>query len=68
MQRAHVSSSDLASVGYENSMLEIEFHSGGIYRYLHVPESVYTNLMSAPSKGTYFHASIKDKYPFQRLR
>ncbi|MDU4600208.1 MAG: KTSC domain-containing protein, partial [Clostridium sporogenes] len=32
MQRTPVDSSNLSSVGYGNSTLEIEFHSGKVYR------------------------------------
>ncbi|KIS22061.1 KTSC domain-containing protein [Clostridium botulinum] len=67
MQRTPVDSSNLSSVGYGNSTLEIEFHSGKVYRYLHVPEMVYSALMFAPSKGNYFYTYIKDKYPYQPL-
>lgn len=49
MKRQSVSSSNLASVGYdaENEILEIEFNHGGVYQYYDVPESVYRGLMSA---------------------
>ena len=62
-----VSSSDISSVGYENGILYIQFHSGGMYSYSGVPASVYQNLMSAPSKGRYFHANIKGIYAYQRI-
>lgn len=62
MERRHVSSSNLSSVGYLNGVLEIQFHSGGIYQYSGVPESVYLGLMSAGSKGTYFSTHIKNRY------
>lgn len=67
MERISVTSSNISSVGYKNSVLEIAFHSGKVYGYLHVPEMVYQNLMSATSKGEYFYDHIKDKYPFQML-
>ena len=59
-----VSSSDIASIGYEGNTLYISFHSGGTYWYRGVPESVYRALMSAPSHGKYFHAHIKNVYPY----
>ena len=62
MNRQYVSSSDIQSVGYQNGTLEVAFHSGGIYQYLNVPESVYKNFMSASSHGQYFHSHIKDVY------
>ncbi|MQB43194.1 KTSC domain-containing protein [Rhizobium sp. ICMP 5592] len=69
MQRQAVSSSNIASVGYNSrsQTLEIEFHSGGLYEYYDVPESVYDDLMAAGSHGTYFHEHIKDKYRFSKL-
>lgn len=70
MTRVPVASSDIRSVGYdeESEVLEIEFHSGGIYQYSVVPESVYAGLMSAPSHGSYFHRHIKDKYQYQKIK
>lgn len=71
MNRTPVSSSSLASVGYdpENMVLEIEFYSGGIYQYFNVPESVYDGLTNADSHGKYFDVYIKKGgYSFQKIR
>ena len=68
MEMIPVSSSNLSSVGYENSTLRIHFKSGGIYEYNHVPESVYRGLMAASSKGTYHAQHIKNNYTFTRIR
>lgn len=61
MNRTPVSSSSLKSVGYDeaSSTLEVEFGHGGIYEYSNVPESRYSGLMSAASKGEYFDEYIK---------
>ncbi len=61
MNRVPVSSSNLASVGYdaESKTLEIEFQSGSIYQYFAVPEKIFSGLMSAASRGRYFDAYIK---------
>jgi hypothetical protein len=69
MRRKPVSSSMIASVGYlaRSRMLEIEFVSGSIYRYLDVDKEVYDDFMEAPSKGTFFNAHIKDEYSFVRV-
>lgn len=67
MQMIPVSSSNLSSVGYENGTLYIAFHSGGLYSYAGVPESIYHGLLNASSKGKYFHAYIKGVYPYQRI-
>ena len=64
-----VHSSNLAAVGYSfGGRLTIEFHSGGLYQYWQVPPSVYAGLMRAESHGKYFHAWIKNRYPYRRLR
>jgi hypothetical protein len=61
----------IRSVGYDRaeSMLEIEFCSGSLYQYANVPQEIYTELMSADSKGGYFEAHIKEAgYDYQRVR
>ena len=69
MTRQPVVSSNLASVDYnpKTRTLEIEFKSGGVYAYSNVPESVYSGLMSAGSKGKYFASVIKDVYPYVKV-
>jgi hypothetical protein len=67
MNRQHVISSNIHSIGYESDVLEIAFHSGGVYQYLNVPELVYVSLMSADSKGSYFHSYIKGKYSYKKI-
>lgn len=69
MKRVYVESSNLKSVGYDSTrkMLEIEFHSGGIYQYSNVSEVIYQSLLSAGSKGQYFHTNIKDIYGYKRV-
>ena len=67
MRREPVESSNLATVGFSDGVLEIEFRHGGVYQYFNVPASVYEALMSAESKGKYFHQFIRDKYEFIKL-
>ena len=62
MNMIPVSSSDIASIGYDGSTLHIRFHSGGLYAYYNVPASIYNGLMSAGSHGRYFHAHIRGRY------
>jgi hypothetical protein len=61
MERISVQSSNLASVGYdlESATLEIEFVNGGVYQYFGVSDSVYYDLMNAPSKGRFFDQFVK---------
>lgn len=69
MEREGVESSNLNSVGYDpdTSTLEIEFKDGSVYQYDSVPESEYSGLMDASSKGSYLHQNIKDRYPYRKI-
>ena len=69
MERLAVNSSNIASVGYDNTSftLEIEFNHGGIYQYYDVTEDVYTDLINAGSIGSYFSKNIKNSYPTQKV-
>ena len=70
MNRTPVDSSNLKSVGYDSQrkVLEIEFHSGGIYQYFGVPLAVYNGLMQASSHGEYHAEYIKESFNYTRLR
>ena len=71
MERKRVSSSNLASVGYdpETKTLEIEFLNGGLYQYFNVPESIYNGLMAASSHGSYFDQYVKKGgYRYKKIR
>ena len=67
LEMTPVRSSDIASVGYENGTLHVRFHSGGLYEYNNVPVSLYNGLMSAASRGQYFHAHIRGRYNDHRI-
>jgi len=69
MNRVSVASSNIASIGYDGTMLvlEIEFSSGSVYQYLDVPQQVFEALMSAVSKGQFFATSIKGSYRYVRV-
>jgi hypothetical protein len=64
MTRRTVSSSNLASVGYDESSrtLEVEFRSGAVYQYAQVPRTAWRALMTAPSIGSYFNREIRTQY------
>tara|TARA_Y100000815_G_scaffold187968_1_gene171581 strand:+ start:795 stop:1004 length:210 start_codon:yes stop_codon:yes gene_type:complete len=68
MQRQPVSSSNIASIGYDSAteLLEVEFLNGGIYHYFNVPTFIYEELMAFPSHGTYLNASIKPNYQYAK--
>ena len=68
MKRNPVESSNLATVGYEAVILEVEFHGGSVYRYYNVPVETYVGLMSADSPGGYLHAHVKTKgYRYEKI-
>lgn len=41
MERTYVESTNIASIGYEQDTLELEFLSGGVYQYFDVPRHIY---------------------------
>lgn len=69
MDRIPISSSNIRSIGHEadSLTLEIEFVNGRIYQYSGVPTHEYEAFISADSKGRYFNAQIKGRYPEARL-
>ena len=69
MNKIDVSSSNIASIGYdENQMvLEVEFIGGRIYLYEGVPGYVFNEFFNARSKGRYFHYYIRNRYPYNRI-
>ena len=69
IERLPVESSSLVSVGFAKQarILEIEFRSGAIYRYLGVPPTVFEEMKKAESKGRYFTQAIRGKYEFRRI-
>jgi hypothetical protein len=67
MVREKVNSSSLASIGYQNNILEVEFRkTGDVYQYYDVQEEVYLSLMKAKSKGFYFTRYIRENYEFKK--
>lgn len=64
-----MSSSNIQSIGYEadSSTLEVEFKKGPVWQYAGVPQAEYDALMGAASKGVYFNANIKGRYPETKM-
>lgn len=62
MEREHVESQALISVGYDpdRRIMEVEFEGGAVYRYLDVPAELYAGLMAAPSQGQYFAEHVRN--------
>lgn len=67
MQRTPVQSSNIHSVGFENGVMEIQFHNGGLYQYFDVPAQVYEALLAAGSKGQFFAQNVRGVYRYARV-
>lgn len=68
MERVPVSSSSLASVGYDpdSQILEIEFRNGAVYQYPDFSLEDFTGFMNADSKGQFFNAYVKHR-PYNKM-
>jgi hypothetical protein len=62
-------SSTLAAGAYDaaSRTLELEFRDGSAYRYAGVPAGTFEALAAAPSKGRYFNAAIRDRFPSRKV-
>jgi hypothetical protein len=61
-----VDSTSLAAVGYDRAAgaLLVTFRdSGETYRFAGVPEPLFDQLLTAPSKGAFFNRWIKPNFP-----
>jgi len=69
MNRIHVESTNVDSVGYDTASqtLEVEFTNSNVYQYFDVPQEIYDELISADSVGKYLSAHIKGNYRYSRL-
>jgi len=52
MHRKPVSSSRIASVGWEKDTLEVEFNRGAVYQYYDVSYNEYLSFMNSSSLGS----------------
>ena len=52
--------------------LQVRFKSGAEYHYFQVPDSIFSDLMRAPSKGEYFSEHISKRgsslYRYERVK
>ena len=67
--RVPVQSSVIASVGYDEAAhaLDIEFHSGAVWRYFDVPPEIHRALLDAESKGRFYNANIKHRFKSSKV-
>ena len=52
MVRHPVSSSRISSVGWDDNIMEVQFHNGAIYQYYGVSQSEYQDFLNSPSLGS----------------
>jgi hypothetical protein len=69
MERFSVTSSNVASIGYDpvTATLEVEFNNGGIYQYFDVPETIFIEFINADSKGKYLNSMIKGSFRYAKV-
>ena len=50
-----------------NQILYLRFQSGDVYRWFDFTDDNYLTFLSAESKGRFFLAHIRDRFPFERM-
>ena len=68
MIRRPVTSSNIASIGWEDGVLEVEFKSGHHYAYEGVPEGVYQEAIGSISVGKFVAANVVGNFQSRRLK
>ncbi len=69
MPRVNLQSTSLNGAAYQDqsAVLDLEFRTGAIYRYLGVPAQVYKELLRAESKGRYFNQHIRNRFGYAKI-
>jgi hypothetical protein len=64
-----VQSAAIREIDYDadRAKLLVRFMSGEQYVYVGVPGEVHRSFLEADSKGRFFQAEIRDRYPFNKL-
>jgi hypothetical protein len=67
-QRVRLDSSAIEAVRYDRNeqTLDVKLREGHSYRYRHVPEFVYRELLNAESAGAFWNA-VKDQFEYVKL-
>jgi KTSC domain-containing protein len=68
-KRVVVSSSAIARLAYDApaKALEVEFHSGRVYRYFDVESAEFDALRNADSVGAYFNREVKPRHRVEEI-
>lgn len=57
-----------ARYSQQHQSLDLEFHSGAVYRYFHFSAHQYADFLAADSYGQYFNRHILDCFPVEQMR
>lgn len=65
-----LTSTSIASLAYSPSTgcLDIVFRRRSRYRYSGIPPLLFAAFVASPSKGRFFHAYIRDRFPYRPMR
>ena len=67
MIRTNVESSQIASVGHDGELLEVEFKGGSVYQYADLPADTCAKMLASESVGKFFYANIKGKCRYRKI-
>lgn len=64
-----IASSNLHAVGYDDAAitLAVQFKNGDIFHYRDVPETVWSEMQQAPSKGSFYAKEIRGKFKGEKM-
>lgn len=67
--RSFTNSTLLLSATYDpaHQTLEMRFRNGSTYRYLQVPEQLWSQLLKADSAGEYFVKNIRARFEYAKI-
>ena len=67
-QRVRLDSSAIEAVSYDRNgqTLDVKFREGHSYRYRHVPEFVYRELLNAELAGAFWNR-VRDQFDYVKL-
>jgi len=69
MERRLVQSSNVKSVGYDQRTgeMEVEFHTGRVYRYNQIPGIIHDGLLAARSPGGFLREWVQGRFDAKEL-
>ncbi|HEV2462821.1 MAG TPA: KTSC domain-containing protein [Acidobacteriaceae bacterium] len=69
MELTPVTSAVISAAAYCGSqrLLRVQFRDGKMYQYFDVPAALYRDFCGAPSKGSFFNQTIRQRFRCQRL-